>query len=171
MKWARAVVSLNVTVVWADLDITFFSNPLRFMFKEVPDADLITQVWATQTSLTCPMLVSTHSPHAPSFCPHLPCPVLMSTPHAPHALVHTSCAPSFCPHCMFFVQVERWDDRAYFSGPVCERTPHSELPSNCDRLEPNGGLWSFRPTAGGRALLAVWEAHMFSGGSHSTSVA
>ncbi|GAX72695.1 hypothetical protein CEUSTIGMA_g151.t1 [Chlamydomonas eustigma] len=41
MAWATEVVQLGVSVLWVDLDITLFADPMKFLFTTAPDADVV----------------------------------------------------------------------------------------------------------------------------------
>lgn len=42
-RLAAAILQLNISVAWTDMDMTYFQNPLRFLFEAAPDADLVIQ--------------------------------------------------------------------------------------------------------------------------------
>ncbi len=43
VKWVNAALALDVSVVWMDLDIAVFRNPLPFFATAMPSADMMAQ--------------------------------------------------------------------------------------------------------------------------------
>ncbi len=41
--WISEAVNLGVSVMWSDMDIFYFGNPLKFFFETLPDADFAHQ--------------------------------------------------------------------------------------------------------------------------------
>ena len=41
VAWAAEVVKLGAAVLWVDMDISLFANPMRFLLEKAPDADIV----------------------------------------------------------------------------------------------------------------------------------
>ena len=43
IAWAAEVLRLGYSVMWTDMDVAYFGNPLLPMLDEVPHSDLVVQ--------------------------------------------------------------------------------------------------------------------------------
>lgn len=43
IAWAAEVLKLGYSVMWTDMDVAYFGNPLLPILEEVPHADLVAQ--------------------------------------------------------------------------------------------------------------------------------
>ena len=68
VAWAAEVVKLGAAVLWVDMDISLFANPMRFLLEKAPDADIVLNSEVTNRTHTMHRL-PTHVPAPSTICP------------------------------------------------------------------------------------------------------